>query len=134
MTSTWFTDKQYAEIVEFYEARVTRDLVPVIQKEVLKDSSCSSKTFLDIGPGGGALTRELAPSFNHVDVIEPNRNYTQSLKPFNIISHEPMQDAKIEAAIYDLILCCHVFYHIPSDQWENVRHFFCYNCNRYESN
>ena len=132
MTSTWFTDKQYAEIVEFYEARVTRDLVPVIQKEVLKDSSCSSKTFLDIGPGGGALTRELAPSFNHVDVIEPNMDYSESLKPFSI-SHDLMQDAKIEAAHYDLILCSHVFYHIPSDQWENVR-LRCDDCNKCETN
>ena len=130
MTSTLCTDHQYADIVEFYEARITRDLVPVIQKEVLKDSSCSSKTFLDIGPGGGALTRELAPSLSHVDVIKPNRDYTRKL--FNI-SHDPMQDAKIEAH-YDLILCCHVFYHIPNDQWENVRHFYSYNCNRYETN
>ena len=123
MTSTWFTDKQYADIVEFYDARITRDIVPFIQKDVLKDSSCSNKTFLDVGSGGGALTKELAPSFDRVDVIEPNRDHAESLKPFNVC-HDPVQDAKIEAAHYDLIMCCHVFYHIPRELWETVRFFY----------
>ena len=116
--STGCSDKQYAEIVEFYEARISRDIVPFIKTEVLNGNK-GFKSFLDVGPGGGALTKQLAPTFDCVDVIEPNQGHSESLKPFNV-SHDFIQDATMAEEQYDLILCCHVFYEIPRQLWETV--------------
>ena len=118
-TSTWFTPQQCVDIVRFYETRMTRDLFSFIPNHV-KEQKVKT-TFLDVGPGAGILTKQLAPTFNQVDVIEPNRVNAENLKQFNVC-HNTLQEANIGADQYDLILCCHVFYHIPIHEWDKVRH------------
>ena len=36
-SSTWFTDQQYAAVVEFYDARISRDLVSFVKANVLAE-------------------------------------------------------------------------------------------------
>ena len=60
-----FTDKQYSEVVEFYDSRISRSLVPLIQEKILEPGR-KYGNFLDIGPGSGTLTRELAPGMANI--------------------------------------------------------------------
>lgn len=114
-----FTDKQYSEVVDFYDARINRSLVPLIREKILQPGR-KYESFLDVGPGMGTLTREVAPAFQHVDVIEPNRDYLDNFKqpPAFKVCHDLLEDADIAKGQYDLILCSHIYYHIPKHLWK----------------
>jgi len=113
------TDKQYSNVVDFYDARSQRSLVPLVWEKILPKGT-TYECLLDVGPGSGTLTRELAPSFRHVDVIEPNRDYLENLTqpPAFKVCHDPLQDADIAKSRYDLILCSHIYYHVPKELWK----------------
>ena len=56
--STWFTPQQCVDIVRFYETRMTRELFSFIPDYVKEQKA--KTTFLDVGPGAGILTKQLA--------------------------------------------------------------------------
>jgi trans-aconitate methyltransferase len=80
---------------------------------------------IDAGAGTGKLTAWLAKRFPTVIGVEPNPSLaaefrtacpTATLIPNSILAAVPGESA-------DFILCSHVFYYIPRDDWEaNVRH------------
>ena len=117
--SSWpfFTDEKYKEVIEFYDARIQRDIVPFIKENLFRKDKRAN--FLDIGPGSAALTKELAPLFTSTDVIEPNKDYTDNLAGLNA-RYECFELAELEKDKYDFILCSHVYYNIPTNLWEKV--------------
>ena len=82
------------------------------------------RTAIDAGAGTGKLTAWLAKRFATVIGVEPNPSLaaefrtacpTATLLPNSIVAAAPGVSA-------DFILCSHVFYYIPRDDWEaNVR-------------
>lgn len=83
------------------------------------------RTAIDAGAGTGKLTAWLAQRFATVIGVEPNPSLaaefrttcpTATLLPHTILAAAPGASA-------DFILCSHVFYYIPREQWEaHVRH------------
>ena len=76
--------------------------------------------FIDAGAGNGQLTRWVADWFQTVVAIEPNPVLCQELQSqcpgakaicSSIMEAEP----DIQA---DMVLCSHVFYHVPQEDWE----------------
>ena len=122
--SSWpfFSDEKYKEVIEFQysSSRIQRDLVPFIKENLFGPFWKNKRAnFLDIGPGSGAQTEELAPLFASTDVIEPNKDQSENLAGFNA-RYECFELAELDKDKYDLILCSHVYYHIPTNLWEKV--------------
>ncbi len=82
------------------------------------------RTAIDAGAGTGKLTAWLAKRFSTVIGLEPNPSLaaefrtacpTATLIPDTLLAAAPATSA-------DFILCSHVFYYIPQNEWEaNVR-------------
>ena len=119
-TSNFITPEECANIGRFYETRMKRD-ISFIPKHML--TNASGQAFLDVGAGAGVLTKQIAPYFDQVDVIEPGRDHAKSLEQFNVC-HDTFQEATIRPGHYDLILGCHIFYYVPRHQWNKVRQYF----------
>jgi trans-aconitate methyltransferase len=78
------------------------------------------RTAIDAGAGTGKLTKWLADRFKTVIGVEPNPSLaaefrttcpTATLIPDTIVAAAPGASA-------DFILCSHVFYYIPREEWE----------------
>ena len=82
------------------------------------------QVFIDVGAGSGEITARYSNSnsplkFAHTIAIEPNQNLCQQLRlkcPEIEIISRPIAQVKI-VNLADLIICSHVFYYIPKNQW-----------------
>ncbi|WP_240359691.1 class I SAM-dependent methyltransferase [Pyxidicoccus trucidator] len=72
---------------------------------------------LDVGAGSGKVAERLAPHFDLLTLLEPNREQIAGfshgkakvlIEPFERF-HAPEQ--------YELVLCSHVLYHVPLSDW-----------------
>ncbi|PJE80816.1 hypothetical protein CI610_00159 [invertebrate metagenome] len=75
--------------------------------------------FIDVGAGNGLLTRQLSDYFMHIEAVEPNPYLYQLLTQVlpDCTSHLcAIMDATPDYRA-DFILCSHVLYYIPLDQW-----------------
>ncbi|MET0403513.1 MAG: class I SAM-dependent methyltransferase [Cystobacter sp.] len=74
-------------------------------------------SLLDVGAGPGAIARRLAPHFGALTLLEPNK---EQLAAFDLpgarLIHSTLEDFT-GPGTYDLVLCSHVLYHAPLDQW-----------------
>src|SRR5262245_17594865 len=77
-------------------------------------------TVIDAGAGTGKLTAWIAPRFRKVIAVEPNPSLAAEFRatcpaatliPATILAAEPGTTA-------DFVLCSHVFYYIPRQEWE----------------
>ena len=76
-------------------------------------------TFIDVGAGTGKLTAHFAPSFRHTVAIEPNPSLVSELRtncPSVTILQKNLNEVVIDQKA-DFVLCSHVFYYLPLDQW-----------------
>ena len=75
--------------------------------------------FIDAGAGNGLLTKELSPFFQKTEAIEPS-TYLSSLLKQSIPDGSTHLCTIMEASPKlraDFLLCSHVLYYIPSNQW-----------------
>lgn len=75
---------------------------------------------VDAGAGYGSMTRLFAPSFERTIAIEPNAFLRESLSktcPNVEVLPDKIIEAQIPPASADLVLCIHVFYDIPQEEW-----------------
>lgn len=76
--------------------------------------------FVDVGAGTGKLTAILGESFSQVIAIEPNPTLVDDLRiacPTATVLPTTITAAEF-TGLADFILCSHVFYYIPRDEWE----------------
>lgn len=88
------------------------------QVESLADRSVG----IDAGAGGGKLTRWLLPRFQTVIAIEPNPSLVAELRaacPEAIVIPDVVAAASPPSRA-DFILCSHVFYYVPRDEWRQT--------------
>lgn len=75
-------------------------------------------SLLDVGAGPGTVARRLAPHFGAITLLEPNR---EQLGAFQLegarIVHTTLEGHDSPER-YDVVLCSHVMYHVPLDDWE----------------
>lgn len=75
---------------------------------------------VDAGAGYGSMTGLLSPSFERTIAIEPNAFLRESLSkncPNIEVLSDKINEAQIPPASADLVLCIHVFYDIPQNEW-----------------
>ena len=77
------------------------------------------QVFIDAGAGNGELTRAFTEFFDRTIAIEPNvflLSQLQETIPHADVIGEPILTAK-PAAKGDLVLCSHILYYIPPEEW-----------------
>ena len=83
------------------------------------------QVFIDAGAGNGEVTRTFADAFDRTVAIEPNAYLLSQLQqaiPHAEVIGEPILKAK-PAAKGDLVLCSHILYYIPPEEW--LAHLEC---------
>jgi SAM-dependent methyltransferase len=91
-------------------------LVDFISSNLLAKNE-SKGSFLDIGAGPATITERLSKFFRSTTVIEPNRVFAQASEKKGFITYTAtFQDVTIDDQ-YDLILCSHMLYYVPQNQW-----------------
>ena len=76
-------------------------------------------TFIDAGAGTGQLTSWLATKFTKTIAVEPNPYLCTQFRltcPDIELLQEPIRQVALPA-LADLVLCSHVFYYIPFEEW-----------------
>jgi ubiquinone/menaquinone biosynthesis C-methylase UbiE len=77
------------------------------------------KVFIDAGAGNGEVTRNFADAFARTIAIEPNIYLLKQLQQAVPLAEpicQPIMTAQ-PAAQGDLVLCSHILYYIPADDW-----------------
>ena len=118
------------EVIDQIKQRITNQII-------------KTKSFLDIGCGPGRITKVLSSLFESTTVIEPNSCQLESFrehsqikfynttfedyyKKIGALASSPSVATSCTAASidevekFDFILCSHVFYHIPDENWTSV--------------
>ena len=93
-------------------------LVDFIDMNFISEGS-PKESFLDIGPGPATVTDRLSKFFRSTTVIDPNKSFAPIYKEkgFNMYI-DNFQNVDINTQ-FDLILCSHVLYHVPQEQWNS---------------
>jgi ubiquinone/menaquinone biosynthesis C-methylase UbiE len=92
-----------------------KDLVYKTLKNMLI-SMPTRKSFLDIGPGDGALTLLIKPFFDTTTVIEPNNHVADIFTSCGMeFINQSFEDCAIHPRKFDFILCSHVFWLIKKE-------------------
>ena len=87
--------------------------------EQIVDTLPSRRVFIDAGAGNGEVTRALTGAFDRTIAIEPNAYLLQQLQEAAPRA-ELIADSILKAqppAQGDLVLCSHVLYYIPPEDW-----------------
>lgn len=111
--------KAYKHAFEVFLKHTNQKKVMRMWVSKLIDTLHHKHTFIDAGAGEGESTSWFSPSFEKTIAIEPNPYLLEKLKkklPHTIDINKEILDARPEAR-GDLILCSHVFYYIPKEQW-----------------
>lgn len=75
------------------------------------------ESFLDIGAGPATITDRLSKFFKSTTVVEPNKAFASIYQDKGFITYsENFQNTAIDVQ-YDFVLCSHVLYHVPHNQW-----------------
>lgn len=86
----------------------------------------TKNSMLDIGPGDGSITNQIAPYFKKITAVDPNYCTLENL---DILISDPENFIKINKDIilteledntYDLAICSHVLYYIDPEQRLNL--------------
>ncbi len=112
-----FTETEYEKVERVFANNASHidNHVHFIGDVLLKGQQ--KEAFLDIGPGPATITDRLSKFFKSTSVVEPNRAFAPlyTSKGF-IYYHDNFQKVNIDRN-YDLILCSHVLYHVPQEEW-----------------
>nr|WP_304364187.1 class I SAM-dependent methyltransferase [Methanocalculus taiwanensis] len=85
------------------------------------------RRFLDVGAGGGDLTVPISQLFGETVVVEPNplqaRAFRRRHPEFTVVEagwESVDQEKDLGGNVFDLILCSHVLYYIPTGDWDTL--------------
>ena len=92
------------------------DISAVIKQRVVPDLP-GRPSLLDVGAGPGSIAERLAAHFSAITLIEPNREQLAGFKLEGAeIIHDQFENVTLSRQ-YGLVLCSHVMYHVPLEQW-----------------
>jgi SAM-dependent methyltransferase len=113
-----FNESEYESIERVFANNTGHidHLVDFVYENLLSQDQ-PKELFLDIGAGPATITHRLSKFFKSTTIIEPNKAFASIYKDTGFITYnENFQDTVIDGQ-YDLILCSHVLYHVPHNQW-----------------
>ncbi|MCE9667736.1 class I SAM-dependent methyltransferase [Myxococcus stipitatus] len=97
-------------------ARHPENIERVVRERLLHRFT-SRPTLLDVGAGAGRVAERLAPYFESLTLLEPNREQVAGFRLEKArVLVEPFEHHRSEEK-YDLVLCSHVLYHVPLADW-----------------
>jgi phospholipid N-methyltransferase len=112
--------ESYDEMFAFFLAHTNEKEKCIAWLEQFISQLPKKQLCIDAGAGNGALTQVLCPHFNQFIAIEPNPDFQQQLQtnyPTITIKPDFILNADIMNEQADFIVCSHVFYYIPQNQW-----------------
>lgn len=88
--------------------------------ELLQDRDLTGKRILDLGCGGGVLSRQLRDRGAEVDAVDISSNALKILSEQSLDGIRPMQDyapaTKLPDDTYDIILCSELIAYLPKEE------------------
>ena len=118
--SSNFTNEDYADIFDYFAKNSNHNeiMINLLNDKIIPQLK-ERKNYLDIGAGPGHITKNIFHNFNETDILEPNDEYEhlyREIKYNRLIKSKFLDyDTKVN---YDFILCSHVLYHVPHDDWK----------------
>ena len=110
---------EYQEAFNVFLAHTDQKARAMAWLEARVAGLADKRVFIDAGAGNGKLTAQLASRFQTTLAIEPNPSLAAELRSAcrgaELIA-TPIAAARPEQAA-DFILCSHVFYYIPEEEW-----------------
>lgn len=99
-------------------------ILPLFENSILPRLS-KTETLLDVGSGPGLITVPLSSHFDEVAIVEPDPDYCleavkKILEQGKVVTafNGTWDAARLEGHQYDLIVCAHVLYFVPYQDWE----------------
>ncbi|MCP3098801.1 class I SAM-dependent methyltransferase [Myxococcus sp. K15C18031901] len=88
-----------------------------VVKERLVHRLPERRELLDVGAGAGKVAERLAPYFDALTLLEPNRDQLAGFRMEKArVLVEPFERYQ-GTERYDVVLCSHVLYHVPQADW-----------------
>ena len=113
---------EYARAFEIFLTHTDQKTKTIEWLTSLVNGLRSRGLFVDAGAGEGTITAVLAKLFDRSIAIEPNRALRVELArrcPQAEIVEVPIGEARI-ASPADFVLCSHVLYYIPQNDWTDT--------------
>lgn len=135
------SDEQYKQDYDALESTTNFGLEQFVVDQIknrIANQLIKTTNFLDIGCGPGRITKALSLMFQSTTVIEPNSCQLANFQEYtdikihnttfedyykvttNSASRQSTSIHVVEPEKFDFILCSHVFYHIPDENWTSV--------------
>jgi SAM-dependent methyltransferase len=97
-------------------ARHPENIARVVEERLLPRMP-KQPSLLDVGAGSGLVAERLAPYFGSLTLLEPNAHQLAGFQHEKArVITEPLERYH-SAEQYDLVVCCHVMYHVPLESW-----------------
>ncbi|MFP2903650.1 class I SAM-dependent methyltransferase [Pyxidicoccus sp. 3LFB2] len=97
-------------------ARHPENIGQVVEQRLLPRMP-KQPTLLDVGAGSGKVAERLAPHFESLTLLEPNRDQISRFKHEKAkVFLEPLEQYHSPEK-NELVLCSHVMYHVPLSDW-----------------
>jgi len=113
-------ERHYRRQLELFSSCSTEKGIELVKIGMVIRTLRKREAFLDIGAGGGHLTVPISQHFQKTVVIEPNAVQAEILRrrcPDLEVICDTWDGADLFGREFDLILCSHVLYYIPSGTW-----------------
>jgi SAM-dependent methyltransferase len=113
---------EYARAFEIFLTHTDQKTKTIEWLTNLVNGFRSHGLFVDAGAGEGSITAALAKLFDRTIAIEPNRALRAELArrcPEAEVVEAPIGEARIASGA-DLVLCSHVLYYIPQNNWTDT--------------
>ncbi|MCY1022463.1 class I SAM-dependent methyltransferase [Pyxidicoccus sp. MSG2] len=97
-------------------ARHPENIGQVVEQRILPQLP-KQPSLLDVGAGSGKVAERLAPHFDLLTLLEPNRDQIAGFNHGKAkILLEPFERYQ-SSEQFELVLCSHVLYHVPLSDW-----------------
>ncbi|MGE6763385.1 class I SAM-dependent methyltransferase [Corallococcus interemptor] len=88
-----------------------------IVTERLSPTLSERPTLLDVGAGAGKVSEQLAPLFTSLTLLEPHPEQSAGFHHAKAKVLPVSLEQYASQDRYDLVICCHVLYHVPVSEW-----------------
>lgn len=127
VAGTFNSEKHYLDTLALVlnSTNETRNRIIFLLNKILPYVT-HKQSLLDIGPGDCSVTKWLAPYFEHLTAVDPNKTILSALEN-NLTKSEKITklqtsvlDTNLPENSYDMALLLHILYYVNREKWINV--------------